>query len=526
MRRSAYINLLGLYLGLMLASCAQIVAPTGGDKDFTAPKVSRVSPPNKTTGFNKKKILVEFDEFIQLNTPEELIIVSPPLDVKPTYTNKGRALEIKLNSELQSNTTYTINFSTAVGDNKENNLLKDYNYIFSTGPQLDSGFISGTLLNAFNNKPEKDITVALYYSDSFTDSTIIKRKPVYLSKTDESGVFKITNLPKAAFKLVAFKDENRNLKADKQENIAFTEQVVTPKDSGTENINMRLFKPDAYTTDYIVDTFNREPNKFVMAIYKPKQLQISNSNGNPVYTRSLKTNGTDTFYLFTKMNQGDTAAHLLVNGTPIAVRYKPIFKTEKLSFTLNKQPELNDTLTFRFNNPVIAVDTSRIKLFRDSTQLKAAYLFKTPFEYNIAHNWAEKTSYRLEIGDSAFTDFFNQTSKKDRAVFSTKTAKDYATLLLHIKLGPSIKHQVIVQLMDEGETKIVHQFLLKSSQDINLEYVLPGIYRLKYIFDTNGNNTWDNGDFTLKTQPEKVGYFKENINIKAYWDLEQSILIE
>lgn len=529
MLRPAHINIANLTACLviiLLASCAQIVAPTGGDKDFTAPKVSGVSPQNKTTNFNKKKIVVQFDEFIQLNTPEELIVVSPPLDVKPTYTNKGRALEIKLNSALQPNTTYTINFSTAVGDNKENNLLKDYNYVFSTGAQLDSGHVSGNLVNAFTNKPEKDITVALYYTDSFTDSTIIKKKPVYLSKTNDNGDFRISNLPQIPFHIIAFKDENRNLKADKTEDIAFTELIIKPGDSNASSYKLRLFKPAAFNADHIIDTFNREPDKFVICIYNPGPITITNSNGNPVYVKQLKGSITDTFYVFTKLNQNDTAANLLVNNKPVPIRYKPIFKTEKLSYSFNKQPELNDTITFQFNNPIITVDTARIRLFKDSTRVKAIHLFTNPFEYKIAYNWAEKTNYKLEISDSAFTDLFNQKSKKDKSLFTTKTFKDYATLLLHVKLGAAIKEPVILQIIDEAEIKIFHQFILTRSQDINLEYVLPGNYKLKYIFDANGNDRWDNGDFKLKTQPEKVSYFKETITIKAYWDLEQSVLIE
>lgn len=529
MHRSFHITTIkfaaGAVIGL-LASCAQIVAPTGGNKDFTAPKVAEVSPQNKTINFNKKKIVVEFDEFIQLNTPEDLIVISPPLEVKPTYANKGRALEIKFNSPLQENTTYTINFSTAVGDNKENNLLKDYNYVFSTGPQLDSGYVSGNLVNSFTNKPEKDVTVALYYTDSFTDSTVIKEKPVYLSKTSDNGDFRISNLPITPFRIIAFKDENRNLKVDRTEEIAFTENIIKPGDSSTAFYNLKLFKPSAFNPNHIIDTFNREPDKFVVSIYNPESVSIKNTNGKQIYVKQLKGNITDTFYVFTKTNPNDTAVNFIINNKPVAIRYKPIFKTEKLTYNFNKQPELNDTIVLHLNNPITGVDTSRIRLFKDSTQLNANRWLANPFEYRISYNWAEKTNYKLEIGDSAFTDLFNQKNKKDRSIFTTKTMKDYATLLLHVKLAEAVKSPVILQITDDTETKTFYQFFITRSQDINLEYVLPGNYKLKYIFDTNNNNKWDNGDFKLKTQPEKVGYFKETINIKAYWDLEQSILIE
>ena len=63
-------------------------------------------------------------------------------------------------------------------------------------------------------------------------------------------------------------------------------------------------------------------------------------------------------------------------------------------------------------------------------------------------------------------------------------------------------------------------------QDINIQNILPGTYKLKVVFDENNNGIWDNGDFNTNTQPEKVKYLTEQLILKAYWDLEQSVLIE
>ena len=56
--------------------------------------------------------------------------------------------------------------------------------------------------------------------------------------------------------------------------------------------------------------------------------------------------------------------------------------------------------------------------------------------------------------------------------------------------------------------------------------MLPGTYVIKYIIDTNRNGLWDNGDFNKRQQPEKVGYYPQPITVRAYWDLEQSVLLE
>ena len=129
-----YLNGIGVLLGLMLASCAQIVNPTGGERDFKAPELANVSPKNYTTNFDEKSIEIKFNEFIQLNNPSEQIIISPPLETKPEFVNKGRLLEIKFKEKLQPNTTYTINFGNAIGDNKENNLVSSATFLAASNP--------------------------------------------------------------------------------------------------------------------------------------------------------------------------------------------------------------------------------------------------------------------------------------------------------------------------------------------------------------------------------------------------------
>jgi len=46
---------------LMLSSCAQIVNPTGGERDLTAPEILTTSPRNKSTNFSKNTIQFKFN---------------------------------------------------------------------------------------------------------------------------------------------------------------------------------------------------------------------------------------------------------------------------------------------------------------------------------------------------------------------------------------------------------------------------------------------------------------------------------
>ena len=48
--------------------------------------------------------------------------------------------------------------------------------------------------------------------------------------------------------------------------------------------------------------------------------------------------------------------------------------------------------------------------------------------------------------------------------------------------------------------------------------VNPGQYDLRAIFDTNGNGKYDSGSFLLKRQPERVSYYPDLEEVRAYYD--------
>jgi hypothetical protein len=68
---------------LIITSCAQIVTPSGGPKDDDAPKVKSSLPTNKTTSFSQNKITINFDEFIEIKKPDQ-IVISPYIKEKPS----------------------------------------------------------------------------------------------------------------------------------------------------------------------------------------------------------------------------------------------------------------------------------------------------------------------------------------------------------------------------------------------------------------------------------------------------------
>ena len=100
----------------MPLACAEIATPTGGPRDTTPPSILAQSPPQESTRVSPERIIVTFDEYVELKDAFNQVLISPPLAEDPEYRIKGRALSIILPDSLLPNRTYSLYFGEALRD--------------------------------------------------------------------------------------------------------------------------------------------------------------------------------------------------------------------------------------------------------------------------------------------------------------------------------------------------------------------------------------------------------------------------
>ena len=217
-----------IFTALLAQRCANAVAPTGGPQDTTPPKVVETVPENHSTNFIGKRIEITFDEYITLENANQNVMISPPLSEKPDIKLKNKTVVVKFKETLEPNTTYTINFGSAIKDLHEGNQFKDYVYSFSTGDHIDTLSIAGKVLNAEDKKPVDGVYVSLYAADRDNlDSLPITTPPNYITKTDKEGNFNLAGLADKKYLIFALKDANANLYFDlPNEEVAFLDTLV------------------------------------------------------------------------------------------------------------------------------------------------------------------------------------------------------------------------------------------------------------------------------------------------------------
>ena len=214
---------------LLIAACASIGSPDGGIYDEIPPKVVSSSPADRSVGNEDRKIRIRFNEYIKLENANEKVIVSPPQLEPANIRVDGKSVKVTLYDSLQENTTYTIDFSDAIVDNNEGNPMGSYTYSFSTGAEIDTMEVSGTVLNAADLEPIKGILVGLYSCDSAFNDSIFRQKPFKrVSRTNGSGKFSIKGVKPGKYVAFALEDKDGDfLFSQKSERIAFMLDTFT-----------------------------------------------------------------------------------------------------------------------------------------------------------------------------------------------------------------------------------------------------------------------------------------------------------
>jgi uncharacterized protein (DUF2141 family) len=538
------LQILSVYgLFLLLYGCAQVVPLTGGKRDTTPPKLVETDPKDRSVNLNTGRIVMLFDEYVQLKDAGNQFVISPRLKNKPEVTAEGKKVIVTFDpADLLPNTTYRINFGSAVADMNESNSLNGLSFVFSTGSHIDTLHLSGKVTESSNNLPAKDVLVGLYRGETANDSLPYKTAADYAVKTSADGSYSFSNLPPARFSVYAIGDNNRNGIYDgESEKMAFMGEVLS------------------LTSDSAIDlrTFTEEPRKtFVKKLVNPYYgfgQVILNKPVSAVLTPLAERNRRDV-YQEHKESENDTLTYYykdITDSLILLMRETGINRTDTLKVTLpappkkklrsialnNPENKLNPGEQLRFSFPVwmdtTKVSPGRIKLVRRSDTTSAPVVIRGSW-LNI-HTYVpdikllEIETYTLKTDTGAFYDTQGTTNDSLKTTFRVLGKAELGKLSLKIRFNR--KQKYVLQLLNAqnnvaGERTV--SFTLSSSNAETIEFtgLQPSTYYLRVIFDDNGNGKWDTGNLLRRMQPEKVVMVSKQFKIVADWEVEEEIMIK
>lgn len=508
---------------MLISSCASSGSLSGGLKDTEPPKlIPEQSTENNKTQFIPKELVFEFDEYIEVRNAVKEVLISPPIVYIPKITARGKKLVVAFNKkeELKSNTTYAIQFGNCIVDLHEGNELKDFRYVFSTGDAIDSLTVSGKVLDAIKNEPLENITVTLY--DLLDDTAVIKTKPIYVAKTDKSGVFKLQNIRYDTFALYVFKDENQSLTFNQESELfGFTDSLIIL--DGIHNydslkikiskphLTYRIFESDTKLYGLIRQKWNVAPyDEVVPSVIGPTSINFFSK----VQGDSVKT------YYTTLLDTFDVSFSFDTIGVKVpSDRLAP----EGLTFSLNGGSNFllpKDSINIVMTTPIKYIDTSKISL-KDTSLNNLPFKVELKKGFNISLYILTSLSdqaYSLNIDSAAFIDIYGQASASNRYKFNGIKASKTSEIKATIEGLDSTKYYTVRLKEGDNTLRIVTADKV-SKTTLNVNYLKPSNYILEIIEDTNRNGQWDPVDFINKKQAEEIRTFAID-KLKENWTLE------
>lgn len=218
--------ILAAVAAFILAACASMGRPTGGEYDVDPPVYVQSNPAIGSVNFKKNHITIDFNENVQVEDVMNKVVVSPPQKNIPSITANGKRVTAELRDSMLDNTTYTIDFSDAIKDLNEGNTLDGFAIDFSTGDSIDSLRIAGMVFEARTLEPAQNMLVGVY--SNLSDTAITTLPLERIGRTNQLGQFIIRGLKPGNYRIYALNDINRDYHWDRSEDVAFYDVTVSP----------------------------------------------------------------------------------------------------------------------------------------------------------------------------------------------------------------------------------------------------------------------------------------------------------
>ena len=519
-----------------LNSCATPTAPTGGPRDTIGPiLIAEETTLNFQTNFRPEEIVLTFDEWVELDR-QQPILISPPLELgadnQPTL--RRRSLVISLEGvELRDSVTYVVNVGAAVKDLNEGNPTENLRFVFATGPVLDTSTVSGRLVTDYSGEPIENATFTLY--GNLADTAVTTENPTYFAQTDEDGNFTVYNVKPGVYRAIALQ---RNPGATNYffdltgfsppQAAGYLDSLVTvgQGDNAVGAIRLspvlrpvRVNAVDTSLNGQIRLTMN-QPAATVDAEYSGEYLRRDVVD---TLTLFYRTPLADTIFLGRNGVRADTVVTTgaaATDGRPLAIQ-----SSSGSGLLPGNDLEIN------FDRPLEAIDTALVSLVRDT------FLRRLPYAYVLDSADAGQlrlttplltgSRYALTLLPGALTDWVgNVNTDTLESRFAVGDVEDFGTLTLNIEnLIPTENY--ILQLVRKDKVLVATTRYIEERFEYQAIYpgLSPGTYRVELLYDSNNNRRYDSGDLLFGLQPEEVRRFDIE-PLRANWEVEQTIVVD
>lgn len=455
------------------------------------------------------------------------------------------------------------------------------------------------------------------------DSILLKYKPAAVAKAATNGIFIAQNLKPIDYKIYAIADKNNNFTYDPETDmVGFLDSVHNPLRepdfrvwydttrhylTAEPQLYFKMFTDGRFKRQTLSDSKRDMQHKVTLYFGAPNpeilEFSIDSIDTEEIITEYV-TKGRDTINYWLNVPSerlGDTLKGRVVylkhdsinNLVPDtaklslfwkyfeskeekkareeeekkkekalrdSVEYVPPVPKNPFKVDMSKG-ELNPekTLTFKFEMPLVSVDTAAIDLRLEGGALSAeeekklaaekqkeakkrgvesvaedvSDLPTVPYEFfrdsvdmkiwHLRAAWDTKQKYKLTIPAGVFRNVAGQSNDTLRSDHTTLDPEKYGTVIVNV-VGKTPEAKYVLYLNNESGKAIDFKEGISTGKH-TFNYVKPGKVRVSVLEDPNGNGRWDTGNLIERRQPERTEpYVDENgeeiMEVKANWEIE------
>lgn len=577
-----------IILGTMMFShsCANTTTPpSGGPKDTIPPVITEISPAlgEVNVPTHGTKLEIKFNEYVTVKDPKSLFL-SPPLEKSPKYKLKGKGVVITFESDLDSNKTYTLDLTNAIGDNNEGNMFPGFTLVFSTGDHIDSMMVTGIVQDCNTLQPIKGATVMLYKDHA--DSALFLHRPDAAVKTDDWGFFSLRNIQDTVYRMYAIWDENNNnIYEAETEKVAFIDTLIKPVTVVNDSIP-ELQKYDmkdtvhclARNTEFELNLFREKPRRQMIVNKERVGERTAYITFMAPYAQidSIWIEGVSDDKLITQFNIIQDSLEIWVNDPKpqpdtmkINVRY---MKTDTLGMLNNftekvylAMPKGSKSTGKSSTRDIKKEDTTAVFTLTAAPETVEQYGFVMEFKYPLVESAFDSLQFRY-LNPRQQESFDKYTVEQDslnlrkytiRPAVTLQPGYEYFLKVPHRKFKdingfyndstevkvtlPSddklssmslvlsnVNNKYIIDLLNEKRDKVLRSYIIDKDETLTFPYIKAGKYSIRITEDLNRNGIVDTGSLLDHKQPEKVRFYKLEdgtflIDIPEMVEIEQSI---
>lgn len=565
-----------LFAVILFLSCAHQVGPPGGPKDTVPPQIVRAIPESGTLNHPvKKKIVLYFSEWVDIRNVKKSITVFPTLADGFKVTVGGKRVEIAPKKAFAESTTYHMGINTILTDLHGVSVGTPFKFFFSTGSTIDSGVITGCVIDAGKKEIQPKVALFRCENDSVSDTAFLEL-PSYLIQTDSSGFFQFDHIRKGGYILLAFHDEDNdnritpgkdNAYAPREKKFVLEKEagpfLLFPISSDTLSATVKEIKAISATLifgEWIEDAdYGMENNAWKIlsldsAVTAPRirsylpiresrffvlQLEDSLTTGsysliytiNPRIIKRSDSAGSDTGQVLC-----DT---IRFNGTVYPDTVPPVLKGTSPKGTVDLAAEVSIT----WSKPVRALvhEWYITDSLDDTVKLSIDTSFSETSVFKPLRKLTPELTYTFSIPATYFEDFTgniprisSDTSKTDTTEIDTTEEEDTVTV---VTTGfTTIAAKDICYSLSGGasclepqplriwEFKPIETSAVYTTEDSSNHFCFDSIPGGKgtfgYFIDYNNDNVYTVGSLFPWVPPEPQFAFPDTIEARARWDIE------